>query len=253
MSRTLFIADLHLSELKHPATQTFFHWLNTTARGSEAVYILGDLFEVWLGDDVPSNLTTEVINHLRALHDSGTPLFYIHGNRDFLIGETFANAAGITLLPEHIVIDLYGTPTLIMHGDTLCTQDIKYQAFRKKSRAPEFTQWSLSKPIWQRRLVAKYLRARSRLHTRSLWKNKQGQMIMDVDSETVIHMMESYHVQRLIHGHTHRPAVHHLTINNQPATRTVLDTWEKKGNMLVCTPKYQQLISFAFIKSTSKN
>jgi UDP-2,3-diacylglucosamine hydrolase len=245
MTKTLFVSDIHLSNIKAPATKTFFHWLNTTARGSDAVYILGDLFEIWVGDDVPSALTTEVIQHLRALHDSGTPIFYIHGNRDFLIGEAFAKAAGITLLPEHVVIDIYGTPTLIMHGDTLCTQDTEYQAFRKKTRAPEFAQWGLAKPIWQRNLIAKYLRLRSHLRTRYLSKKNQTYMIMDVDPATVTRMMETYHVQHLIHGHTHRPAVHELTVNELPATRTVLGSWEKKASMLVCTPQYQQLIFFA--------
>jgi UDP-2,3-diacylglucosamine hydrolase len=213
MTKTLIVSDIHLSNLNHPNTQTFLNWLDTTARGSDAVYILGDLFDVWVGDDVPSKLSDAVIEHLRALRDSGTPIYYIHGNRDFLIGEDFAERSGMTLLPEHVVIDLYGTQTLIMHGDTLCTKDEKYQAYRKKSRSPEFAEWGLAKPIWQRLLIAKYMRLRSYWRTRRLWKKRDKQMIMDVDPDTVVKFMEEYHVQHLIHGHTHRPAVHNITVN----------------------------------------
>jgi UDP-2,3-diacylglucosamine hydrolase len=239
MTKTLFISDLHLQASEKKTTDTFLHWLNTEAPGSDAIYILGDLFEVWIGDDDNSAFNQQIMQALRAVSDTGIPLFYIHGNRDFLIGEQFAKATGITLLPEHIVIDLYGTPTLIMHGDTLCTLDTYYQRFRERVRTPKFTQYALSKPLWFRRLIAKLYRLQSRFSV-----SQKSAMIMDVAPDTVRKMMESYHVQHLIHGHTHRPAVHHLIVKDKSATRTVLGSWEHRANMLVCTPDEQKLVFF---------
>lgn len=239
MRKTLFISDLHIYK-GSPATHTFFHWLKTEAPGSDAVYILGDLFEVWIGDDDNSRFNQEVIAALRQLSDSGTPIYFIHGNRDFLISDRFANAAGMTLLPEHTVVDLYGTPTLIMHGDTLCTFDVRYQELRKTR--PRYVKMSEEKPLWQKRLIVKLYRLHSYLRGKT-----QSEMIMDVAPDTVNTVMEEYGVQHLIHGHTHRPAVHHFTLNGKPATRTVLGAWEKRANMLVCTPEGQKLEFFEFI------
>ena len=237
MSKTLFISDLHLQASEQKITDTFLRWLMDETPGSDAVYILGDLFEVWIGDDDNSVFNQQIIAALRAVSDSGIPVFYIHGNRDFLLGEQFAKATRITLLPEHIVIDIYGAPTLIMHGDTLCTLDIYYQRFREKVRTEKFTHYALSKPLWLRRLIAKLYRLQSRFSV-----SQKSAMIMDVAPETVRRMMEGYNVQHLIHGHTHRPAVHHLIVHNKSATRTVLGSWEHRANMLVCTPTEQKLV-----------
>lgn len=240
MSKTLFVSDLHIYK-GSPAAKTFLHWLATTARGSDAVYILGDLFEVWIGDDDRSAFNEEIIKAIRALSDSGTPVYFIHGNRDFLMGEAFAKASGMIMLPEHTVVDLYGTPTLIMHGDTLCTFDVRYQALRKTR--PKYEKLSREKPLWQKRLIVKLYRLRSYLRGKT-----QSEMIMDVAPETVMTLMKEYGVQHLIHGHTHRPGVHHFELNHQPATRTVLGAWEKRANMLICTPTEQKLEFFPFIK-----
>jgi UDP-2,3-diacylglucosamine hydrolase len=239
MAQTLFISDLHLHKSAKAATRTFLDWLKTTAPGSDAVYILGDLFEAWIGDDDNSAYNQMIIAAIRALSDSGTPVYFIHGNRDFIIGEKFANAAGVTLLPEHTVIDLYGTHTLIMHGDTLCTYDTRYQEMRKTR--PKYIKLSTQMPLWQKRITVKIFRLRSFLRGKV-----QSNMIMDVAPETVTSLMEQFKVQHLIHGHTHRPAVHTFTIKNQAITRTVLGAWEKRGNMLRCTPTAQQLEFFPF-------
>ncbi|MFI4955018.1 MAG: UDP-2,3-diacylglucosamine diphosphatase [Gammaproteobacteria bacterium] len=239
MNQTFFISDLHLQKSSKAATRTFLDWLATIAPGSDAVYILGDLFEAWIGDDDNSAYNQKIIAALRTLSDCGTKLYFIHGNRDFILGEKFASAAGVTLLPEHTVIDLYGTPTLIMHGDTLCTYDTRYQELRKTR--PKYIRMSLEMPLWQKKILVRIYRLRSLLRGKI-----QSNMIMDVAPETVTALMEQYHVQHLIHGHTHRSAVHQLTINNLPATRTVLGAWEKRANMLRCTPNGQSLEFFEF-------
>lgn len=239
MKQTLFISDLHLQSSAKAATHSFLSWLSTTAKGSDAVYILGDLFEAWIGDDDNSAYNQKIIHSLRALRESGTPIYFIHGNRDFIIGEKFAAAAGVTLLPEHTVIDLYGTPTLIMHGDTLCTYDTRYQELRKTR--PKYIQMSRDLPLWQKKILVRIYRLRSMIRGKL-----QSNRIMDVAPATVIALMEQHHVQHLIHGHTHRPAVHQLIVNNLPGTRTVLGAWEKRGNMLRCTPQQQTLEFFDF-------
>ncbi|MBS3803164.1 MAG: UDP-2,3-diacylglucosamine diphosphatase [Oleiphilaceae bacterium] len=218
---TLFIADLHLEEKRPDITQAFLNFVETRASGVEHLYILGDFFEAWIGDDERTPLQEQVAEALQALTAGGTALSLMHGNRDFLIGEDFCQRTGARLVPEdQIVIDLYGTPTLLMHGDTLCTADLEYQKFRTNMRNAQWQEMFLKRPLADRQMVARQLREISMAQT----KGKQ-QGIMDVTPEEVVRVMEEYRVQQLIHGHTHRPAVHELDANGQPAKRIVLGDW----------------------------
>lgn len=221
-NETLFISDLHLTIERPEVTRKFIELLTTRATQARALYILGDLFDTWIGDDDFSPPINTVKKHLKALTNHGIPVFYIHGNRDFLIGKRFSEQTGITLLNEYSVIDLYGTSTLLTHGDLLCTDDLPYQEFRIKSHATEWQENVLSKPLIFRLLYARWYRLRSYFH-----KRKKSQDIMDVNQQSIQKVMEKYQTKRLIHGHTHRPAVHDLLINGQDAQRFVLAEWKK--------------------------
>lgn len=225
---TLFISDLHLTIERPDITRKFIKLLTTRAIQTKALYILGDLFDTWIGDDDFSPPINTVKKNLKALTTAGIPVFYIHGNRDFLIGQRFSEQTGVTLLDEYTVIDLYGIPTLLTHGDLLCTDDLPYQAFRIKSHSREWQENVLSKPLILRLIYARWYRLRSFFH-----KRKKSQDIMDVNQRTVIQVMEKYKVYRLIHGHTHRPAVHDLQIHGQAAQRFVLAEWKKDSASLL--------------------
>ncbi|MBI43923.1 UDP-2,3-diacylglucosamine diphosphatase [Marinobacter lutaoensis] len=219
---TLFISDLHLEESRPDITDAFLRFLAERATGQERLYILGDFFEAWIGDDERTPLQEQVAAALKAVRASGTELFLMHGNRDFLIGEAFCDRAGAVLLDDPTVVDLYGEPTLLMHGDSLCTADVEYQKFRANMRNPQWQQMILSRPLAERQTMARQLR------DISMAKNQGKEAyIMDVTPEEVVREMEAHRVQRLIHGHTHRPAVHDLTANGQPAKRIVLGDWDK--------------------------
>jgi len=221
-SEILFISDLHLTIERPEVTQKFLKLLKGRATEAKALYILGDLFDTWIGDDDFSPPIKTVKKHLKALTAQGTPVFYIHGNRDFLIGQRFSQESGVTLLDEYSVIDLYGTPTLLTHGDLLCTDDLPYQEFRLKSHSQAWQENVLSKPLILRILYARWYRLRSFFH-----KRKKSQDIMDVNQGTVVDVMKQHQTTRLIHGHTHRPAVHELKINNLSGQRFVLAEWKK--------------------------
>ena len=177
---TLFIADLHLDKDAPEITETFLKFLKSTAKDAERLYILGDLFEAWLGDDDTNPFNESIIQALRETADAGVKCYFIHGNRDFGIGEIFAKKTNCELLPEHHMIDLYGTPTLIMHGDTLCTADEEYQNYRKKIRSPAYMNFFSKTPLWVRKLLAYYLRQKSNKRN----KNKSLE-IMDVTPEEI--------------------------------------------------------------------
>ncbi|TXK95847.1 UDP-2,3-diacylglucosamine diphosphatase [Methylococcaceae bacterium HT1] len=227
-NETLFISDLHLTIERPEVTRKFIQLLTTRATHAKALYILGDLFDTWIGDDDFSPPINTVKKHLKALTSQGTPIFYIHGNRDFLIGQRFGKQTGVTLLDEYSVTDLYGTSTLLTHGDLLCTDDLPYQAFRIKSHSVEWQENVLSKPLIFRLLYARWYRLRSYFH-----KRKKSQDIMDVNQETVKQLMEKYQVTRLIHGHTHRPAVHDIQLQGKNAQRFVLAEWKKDSASLL--------------------
>ena len=227
----LFISDLHLDPDRPVVTRLFRSYLDDQTATLETLYILGDLFEAWIGDDDDSEPAGTVIDTLRDLTDRGVAVRFIHGNRDFLLGEKFATASGIELLPEATVIDLYSVPTLIMHGDTLCTDDTDYQAFRTQVRSPQWQQAMLARPLSERRLYARQLRAESQRAGQ-----QKAESITDVNDDAVIEALQHYQVRQLIHGHTHRPAIHELTVGDEPARRIVLGDWYQQGSVLICTP-----------------
>ncbi|MDZ7622349.1 MAG: UDP-2,3-diacylglucosamine diphosphatase [Candidatus Competibacteraceae bacterium] len=224
---TLFISDLHLEPTRPAMTALFLDFLRQGARQADALYILGDLFEAWVGDDDDAELGYVVADALRALSDSGVPLFFIHGNRDFLIGPRFADASGMQLLPETTVIELAGEPILLMHGDTLCTDDVDYQSFRARVRDPAWRAQTLALPLAQRRILASQLRETSREATQ-----QKAAEITDVNPAAVDTALRAHGVRHMIHGHTHRPAVHQWTLDGRPARRTVLGDWFAQGSVL---------------------
>ena len=238
MPCTLFISDLHLDPQRPGITRLFLDFIEKRGRSAERLYILGDLFEAWIGDDEDSALASAVCAGLRDCAGSGTPVYVMHGNRDFLLGSYFAAASGCTLLADPAVIDLYGQATLLMHGDRLCTDDTEYLAFRDMVREPQWQQAFLARPLAERRQIARQLRETSIERTQG-----KPESIMDVNQQTVVDTMERHAVQRLIHGHTHRPAVHELMVNGKPAQRLVLGDWYEQGSVLECTPEGCQLQS----------
>lgn len=238
---TLFIADLHLQTEEPAITAGFLRFLRGEAKSADALYILGDLFEAWIGDDDPNPLHREMAAAVHALVDSGVPCYFIHGNRDFLIGKRYARESGMTLLPEEQVLDLYGRKVLIMHGDTLCTDDIGYLAFRAKVHTPWIQKVFLALPLFIRNRISARMRAGSKAANSS-----KSMTIMDVNPQAVVRVMEKHDVQWLIHGHTHRPDVHSLIANGQPAHRVVLGAWHTEGSMVKVTPEGVELIAFPF-------
>ena len=224
-----FISDLHISLEKPEITNRFLAFLENKASKAEAVYILGDLFDAWIGDDDNTPPNKKVKDQLKKLTDSGTKVYLQQGNRDFLIGQQFCLETGISLLDDYAVIDLNGSKTLLTHGDLLCTDDIPYQTFRKKSHTKEWQQNVLSKPLIVRLIAARWYRFRSHFH-----KRKKSPEIMDVNQHTVINVMKENHCLRLIHGHTHRQAIHDFEIDGKPAQRIVLAEWKKGSTKILC-------------------
>uniref|UniRef100_UPI003D13F658 UDP-2,3-diacylglucosamine diphosphatase n=1 Tax=Pseudoalteromonas sp. TaxID=53249 RepID=UPI003D13F658 len=218
MNQSYFIADLHLTENRPDITAAFFGFLDSKVINDDvdALYILGDFFEVWVGDDYQTDLSKSVAARLSQVSESGTEVFFIHGNRDFIMREGYAKSASMTLLPEQVVIDLYGTPTVILHGDEMCTQDIEYQKFRKKSRGWWWPKLMLAMPLWYRKKIARNAREKSK-------QSQAGKAleILDVTEDAVLAMFEKHQVANMIHGHTHRPNVHHYNHAGKTLTRTV--------------------------------
>jgi UDP-2,3-diacylglucosamine hydrolase len=232
---TLFISDLHLDGTRPDISAQFLEFLEREARRAEALYILGDLFEAWIGDDDPDPDKRRVIQGLRAVTSAGVKTFFIHGNRDFLIGKAFCRETGIELLKDGTVIDLYGRRVLLMHGDLLCIDDHSYQRLRRIVRNPivQFVMRSLS--LRQRQKLAERMRAGSKEHIESM--DMAAPEIMDVNRDEVRRTMERYGVDCIIHGHTHRPAVHEMQIGGKPAVRIVLGDWYEQGSVLRWDPR----------------
>ncbi|QJD30471.1 UDP-2,3-diacylglucosamine diphosphatase [Methylococcus geothermalis] len=229
---TLFIADLHLSVAGPERVRLFQDFIAGHARGAEALYILGDLFDAYVGDDDTAFPAGAVRRSLRQLTESGTRVFFQQGNRDFLAGSGFAAATGASLLDDHAVIGLYGCNVLVMHGDLLCTDDLKYQRARARIRTDEWKRHALGKPLWARRLYARWYRLRSALDKRG-----NAPEIMDVNPGEVERVFERFGVDAMIHGHTHRPADHELTCGGRPVRRIVLAEWRDEGEFLCWTPE----------------
>jgi len=225
---TIFISDLHLEPARPDITELFFAFLKNQAAHADALYILGDFFEVWIGDDDVSEFNKSIKQALKNLSDQGIPVFFMRGNRDFLIGKKFAQETGCQLIPDPTLINLYGKPTLLTHGDALCTLDIKHLQFRKYAHNPNYYRFFLMLPLWLRTWIARKIRNKSQRHTRTI-----SYEVMDVTDSEVIRIMELYQTQQLIHGHTHKPAIHPISVNSHPASRIVLGSWHEHGNALV--------------------
>ncbi len=220
----LLISDLHLEEKRPDITRAFLHFLATRARQAEALYILGDFFEVWIGDDGMTPFQHEIAGALRELSDAGTRIYLMHGNRDFLIGKAFCREAGCTLLSDPHKLQMNGEPVLLMHGDSLCTLDVGYMKLRRWLRNPLSLLILRNLPLSTRQKLARKLRNESRAQTRM-----KASEIVDVTPEEVVKVMAAHGVRTLIHGHTHRPAVHELEVNGQAARRIVLGDWDRQG------------------------
>ncbi len=229
-SETIFVSDLHLDDSRPTITSLFLNFLKESATKAEALYILGDLFEVWIGDDNISSLSHQIATGLNQLRQKGTPIYLMHGNRDFLMGKEFENASGCTIIPDPTLINLYGIGTVLLHGDTLCTDDIEYMDFRTMVRNPEWQKEFLDKPLPERKDIASDLREQSKEMTLA-----KPMDIMDVNQQTVEEVLKKHNVQQMIHGHTHRPDTHTFLLNSVTAQRIVLGDWYQNGSVLRCS------------------
>jgi UDP-2,3-diacylglucosamine hydrolase len=237
---TLFISDLHLTEERPEATERFIAFLEDKARAAEALYILGDFFEYWIGDDDLGEPFNAVVAGLLAdLTRRGVPVYLMHGNRDFLIGERFCAATGARLLQDPVVQTIQGEKTLLVHGDTLCTDDLDYQAWRRKARDPAFQADFLAKPLPERRRAVGQMREKSK----QVVQEKTAE-IMDVNDEAVRQALRRHGVRRLIHGHTHRPGRHALEVDGQRCERWVLPDWYGRGGYVEVGRRGPRLVRF---------
>lgn len=227
---TFFISDLHLDGAQPEITDQFLRFLDEEAKHAEALYILGDLFEAWIGDDDPDPDKQRAIRALRATTAAGVRSYLIHGNRDFLIGKRFSEETGVHLLPDGTVIELYGRRVLLMHGDSLCIDDHAYQRLRRIVRNPlvQFTMRRLS--LEQRQKLAARMRAGSKAHIETM--DRAAPQIMDVNAGEVLATLRRYQVDCIVHGHTHRPAIHEIQLDGKTATRIVLGDWYEQGSVL---------------------
>ncbi len=237
---TLFVSDLHLTEERPEANERFIAFLEDKAGSAEALYILGDFFEYWIGDDdLGEPFNAVVAGLLKAISRKGVQVRLMHGNRDFLIGESFCKATGATLLADPSLQDIEGVRTLLMHGDTLCTDDLEYQAWRRKARDPAFQAAFLAKPIPERRQAIQQMREKSK----EVVQGKSAE-IMDVNDDAVRETLRRHGVRRLIHGHTHRPGRHALEVDGERCERWVLPDWYGAGGYLEVDRKGPRLVRF---------
>ena len=224
---TLFISDLHIDASRPAITEQFLGFLSNEARQAEALYILGDLFESWVGDDAADPAQTAAMAGLHSLTEHGVPCFVMHGNRDFLLAGQFCRMSGAQLLPDPLIVTLYGEPVLVMHGDALCTDDHAYQRLRATVREADWQRRFLALSIASRRALAGAARAGSQAHTAAL-----EYAITDVNADSVALALRNSDTATLLHGHTHRPAIHALQVDGRPCTRIVLGDWYDQGSVL---------------------
>jgi UDP-2,3-diacylglucosamine hydrolase len=234
----LFISDLHIDASRPAITEQFLSFLAAEAKDADALYILGDLFESWVGDDAADPAQTAVIEGLRALTQQGVPCFVMHGNRDFLLAAQFCQMSGAALLPDPLIITLYGEPVLVMHGDALCTDDHAYQRLRATVRDADWQRRFLALSIASRRALAGAARVGSQAHTAAMEYN-----ITDVNADSVAMALRTAGTATLLHGHTHRPAIHALQVDGRPCTRIVLGDWYDQGSLLRWDAHGPELIS----------
>src|SRR3990167_1305332 len=227
MTHTLFISDLHLCEETPSTNQCFFEFCQKQVSEAEALYILGDFFNVYVGDDIQTHLSIKLEAQLKALVDSGIPIYFMHGNRDFFVGKRFFKRTGITFLPDPTLINLYGKKTLLMHGDSLCTKDLEYMKFRRFIRNPIIKGLFLALPKKTRLHLANKARIKSMAP-----KENVDLSIFDVSRSAVVTTLIQYNVEQLIHGHTHQPAEHDIRIQDKACKRYVLGDWHPSGTII---------------------
>ncbi|MDO9521573.1 MAG: UDP-2,3-diacylglucosamine diphosphatase [Pseudohongiella sp.] len=244
-NKTLFISDLHIESANGIILKSLLQLLEQQAIGADAIYIMGDLFEAWVGDDDINEAGDKVAGALYALSQNGTRVFLMHGNRDFLLGPDFASRCGGQLLPEPVVIDCYGQKVVLLHGDSLCTRDTAYISYRNQVRDPAWQQVFLARPLLERHMVAQQIRQQSKDAN-----SHKASDIMDVTHQEVLDLIEKLQVNLMIHGHTHRPGIHtirlHEPINGKhEAVRIVLGSWDQKAWVLEFTPEGYDLKHFS--------
>ncbi|HZM34484.1 MAG TPA: UDP-2,3-diacylglucosamine diphosphatase [Burkholderiales bacterium] len=238
MASSLFVSDLHLSEERPEANERFIEFVEGTARAARALYVLGDLFEYWIGDDdLEHPFNAVMAGFFARLAHAGVEVFVMHGNRDFLVGERFCRETGARLLQDPAVLELGGVRTLLMHGDTLCTDDLDYQQWRRTARSEDWQREMLSKPLEERRRAVGALREKSR----EVIGEKPAE-IMDVNEEAVREALRRHGASRLIHGHTHRPGQHRLQVDGMPRERWVLPDWYGRGGYLEVSGSKARLV-----------
>lgn len=243
-NKTLFISDLHIESANSTIMHSLMNLLEQRAQGADALYILGDLFEAWVGDDDINDAGDRVAAALHKLSRQGTQIFLMHGNRDFLLGESFAARCGGSLLAEPSIINCYGQSLLLLHGDSLCTRDTAYINYRKQVREPSWQQAFLSRPLLERHMVAQQLRQQSMAEN-----SHKASDIMDVTHQEVLNLLEDKQVNLMIHGHTHRPGIHTIRLQNpindkHEAVRIVLGSWDQKAWVLEFSPEGYDLKYF---------
>jgi UDP-2,3-diacylglucosamine hydrolase len=237
---TLFISDLHIDASRPAICEQFLSFLAAEARGAEALYILGDLFESWVGDDAADPAQCAAIAGIHALTSQGVPCFVMHGNRDFLLAQQFCRMSGAELLPDPLIVTLYGEAVLVMHGDALCTDDRAYQRLRATVREADWQRQFLALSIASRRALANAARAGSQAHTAAL-----EYAITDVNADSVAMALRGAGTLTLLHGHTHRPAIHTLQVDGRPCTRIVLGDWYDQGSLLRWDRDGPELVSLS--------
>ena len=236
---TLFVSDLHLEAERPDIGNQFIEFLKTDAMEADDLYILGDLFEAWVGDDDPNSHYANIKRAIRKVVDKGIPVYFMHGNRDFMIGRQFANETGVEILKDPYPITMYGQKAVLSHGDEMCTDDVQYQRIRVMTRNPDWQASMLAKPLKERLLIAEEARRQSLEQTLNL-----SMQIMDVSQEAVEKVIRKYGADVLVHGHTHRPDVHTIDLGNRKAKRIVLGDWYTQGSVLrwnLSGPKLQAM------------
>lgn len=244
--RTLLISDLHLSAERPEVTAAFIKFLREQAKNCNSLYILGDLFDAWIGDDDPAPLARQIIKELHSFTESGKTLYFLHGNRDFVVGKRFVRETGCELLPDHHVVDLYGKKVLLEHGDALCTADIDYQRARRIIRNPLLLTLMKNLPLGIRQQIGIRGRKKSQAAT-----SKKLLYIMDVSQQAVTDTLVRYNTTIMIHGHTHRPGKHIFELNGKQAERIVLGAWHEKAWLVEASPAGIELKSFEFQADSS--
>lgn len=224
---TLFVSDLHLEAERPDIGNQFVEFLKTEAMEADDLYILGDLFEAWVGDDDPNTHYAKIKMAIRKVVDKGIPVYFMHGNRDFMVGRQFANETGVTILNDPHPVTMYGQKALLSHGDALCTDDTQYQRVRKMTRDPDWQATMLAKPLKERLRIAEEARLQSLEQTLNL-----NMKIMDVNQDEVKRVISKHGVDILLHGHTHRPDIHTVDLGNRKAKRIVLGDWHIQGSVL---------------------